>query len=104
MASLPYDLVMTDTQQLLKVHHSSRCLRKAGEPCPIHAQSNHHMKMWPQRWNTTFCVMERVCTHGLGHLDPDDIYVRAGLVKHDYCDGCCKHHTNDTEEIISDAS
>jgi hypothetical protein len=34
--------------------------------------------------------MERVCPHGVGHPDPDDINVILGPEKVHGCDGCCE--------------
>jgi len=61
---------------LQNVHSAESC---AGPRCPIHTWSDHHMTSWPQRW--TDAHMERVCTHGLGHPDPDDVIYQETLQK-----------------------
>lgn len=97
--SVLYDLIATDTGQVLKVHHSSRCAVKYNQSCPIHAPSDHHMKTWPQHWNTQTANMERVCEHNIAHHDPDDYNARARGILHLECDGCCIPPGNGTEEI-----
>ncbi len=86
----------TGTGQKIKVHDRSAC---AGEFCPIHNPSNHHMKNWPTHWRDDRRIMERICEHGIGHPDPDDIAFKKRIAlksgKKDYdqgihgCDGCC---------------
>lgn len=39
----------------------------------------------PQWWNSEYEIMERECSHGVPHTDPDE---RAGYEVH-FCDGCC---------------
>ena len=69
-------------QTLVNVHGQSQC---HGRPCCIHNPSDHHMVTWPQNWRGDRRLMERVCPHGVGHPDPDDIH--PGGVHG--CDGCC---------------
>jgi hypothetical protein len=71
---------------LRNVHPIDTCI---GEHCTIHRPSDHAMVTWPQQWNPTFGVMERVCEHGAGHLDPDDLTVTLGTPPPHECDGCC---------------
>lgn len=76
------------TGQKLLVHNVSKC---HGTNCPIHNPSDHHMKDWPLHWRHDKGVFERICPHGVGHPDPDDITIK----KNPYCgihccDGCCK--------------
>ncbi len=54
-------------------------------PCAIHAPSDHHMVSWPQHWRGDRLMIERVCPHGWGHPDPDDLNTDT---VHG-CDGCC---------------
>lgn len=65
-------------------HSASVCL---GAPCPIHARTDHHMRPFRQHWRNDRGIMERICPHGVGHPDPDD--VRNADQIHG-CDGCCK--------------
>lgn len=66
----------------LLVHPNANCM---GEPCTIHERSDHHMRSWPQNWRDDAGKMERVCEHGIGHPDPDEI----NPDKVHGCDGCC---------------
>lgn len=65
-----------------------------GRPCTIHHPSNHGMTGLKQRWNNVDKYMERVCPHGVGHTDPDEI--RRDHVVHG-CDGCCKLFLGDDQ-------
>lgn len=76
---------------LENVHPSSRC---AGEWCVLHNPSDHHMRDWPTLWRADRRLMERTCSHGVGHPDPDDLAFHR---RHDRdwqgvhgCDGCCR--------------
>lgn len=79
--------------QELTVHDKARC----SGACCIHGPSDHHMKDWPTNWRQDRKLIERVCPHGIGHPDPDDVAFRAknpnypqtvGGTQHG-CDGCC---------------
>ena len=67
---------------LRSIHDSSKC---KGEWCCIHKWSDHHMTEWPQLWRGDRHLMERVCSHGVGHPDPDD----PSPDRTHGCDGCC---------------
>lgn len=69
-------------QVLFNVHSESQC---AGRACCIHNPSDHHMREWPQNFRSDRYMMERICSHGVGHPDPDDT---SGDSVHG-CDGCC---------------
>lgn len=51
---------------IYNVHDPVRC---AGQPCPVHSLTDHHMRAFPQRWAG---VMLRECPHGSVHPDPDE--------------------------------
>ena len=70
-------------EQVFNVHDRSECVSR---PCAIHSRTDHHMRGWPQRWRSDRGMMERICPHGVGHPDPDDITDD----KVHGCDGCCK--------------
>lgn len=74
---------------LTNTHPYGSC---AGEYCTIHHRSDHVMRAFPQQWRSDRMVMERVCPHGVGHPDPDDISLAgpdaAAYAVHG-CDGCC---------------
>lgn len=73
---------------LRNVHPAQRC---AGLPCVVHNPSNHHMRDWPLNWRADVALMERICEHGIGHPDPDDLAYRisVGLATVHGCDLCC---------------
>jgi len=58
--------------------------------CPIHNPSDHHMRDWEQNWRGDRGFIERICPHGIGHPDPDDLQADA---VHG-CDGCCRCDIN----------
>lgn len=93
---------MTGTGQRLLVHEKADC---KGEHCVIHNPSDHPMREFPTHWRADRYLMERICPHGVGHPDPDDIaYKRAfvfaknsdgsareGMYEDAHgCDGCCR--------------
>lgn len=79
----------------LKVHSRPEC---QGRNCCIHNPSEHPLKNAPLRWRTDRGFMERVCPHGIGHPDPDDLEFKRDLLGDHFkafgfevhgCDGCC---------------
>ena len=90
--SLDHDsggLVALSNGILTNVHNSRLC---EGKYCWVHKPSSHHMAAWPIRWRSNRSVAHRLCIHGFGHPDPDDVNfnVRAGRnVNAHRCDGCC---------------
>lgn len=76
------------------VHSHLKC---EGQTCCIHNPSDHLMKDWRQHWRADRGLMERLCVHGVGHPDPDDIAFKArtrgeesaGWESVHGCDGCC---------------
>lgn len=63
-----------------------------GRPCCIHSPSIHPLMTAPLNWREDRGVMERICAHGVGHNDPDDVaYQRSigGDSGFHGCDGCC---------------
>ena len=64
-------------------HHPDAC---AGEYCTLHNRSAHHMRAWPQHWRADRGMMERICPHGVGHPDPDEL---PHVDRVHGCDGCC---------------
>ena len=76
-------------QKLTKVHDRSEC---KGHNCCIHNPSDHHMVDFPLHWRDDRGFFERICPHGVGHPDPDEIEFHK---KHGHditvhgCDGCC---------------
>lgn len=80
----------TGTGQVLHgVHDPNAC---SGRACVIHAPSDHAMRRFPTHWRPDRGLMERICPHGIGHPDPDDVAYLAmrGLLGSVHgCDGCC---------------
>lgn len=69
-------------QLIVNVHLPNQC---KNDYCTIHRPSDHSMRDFPQRWRQDRKFMERMCPHGMGHPDPDDIILNT---THG-CDGCC---------------
>lgn len=67
---------------IVNVHNRNQC---RNDFCTIHRPSQHSMIDLPQRWRNDRKMMERICPHGIGHPDPDDIV----LDRTHGCDGCC---------------
>ena len=57
------------TGQWVAVHNKEDC---SGNCC-IHNPSDHSMKHFPTHWRDDRGFTERICTHGVGHPDPDDL-------------------------------
>ena len=84
---------ITGTGQIIYVHDKEDCTGN----CCIHNPSDHHMKDWPTHWRDDRMLMERICPHGIGHPDPDDIEFKrkkfgdkvADIESVHGCDGCC---------------
>lgn len=80
----------------LWVHAAGTCL---GSNCCIHNPSDHPLKDAPKNWRSDRGLMERICEHGVGHPDPDDLaYHRFVEANSDYDEdesswrgvhGCC---------------
>lgn len=78
-------------KRALQVHSPDKC---AGGICCIHNPSDHHMKSWEMNWRGDRGIMERLCTHGVGHPDPDDLLMRTSDSYGVHgCDGCCRPDT-----------
>jgi hypothetical protein len=76
----------------VSVHPAKDC---ANDPaCVIHKPSANNMRDWPMNFrNDKRGLIERVCTHGVGHpdLDSASFFIRTGhssMAAHG-CDGCC---------------
>lgn len=75
----------------LKVHDKNNC---AGEFCCIHNPSDHPLKNAELNWRADRRIMERLCEHGVGHTDPDDLQYRINVLgqdpKYAGSHGCCE--------------
>lgn len=72
-------------------HPAESCQTQSA--CPLHNPSDHHMRGWTVIWRDDIGVLERLCAHGIGHPDPDQVphWIDTGrqhLGVHG-CDGCC---------------
>lgn len=81
------DIIALYNGDILETHDPDLC---AGDWCCIHNPSDHPLREQPLNWRSDSGFMERICKHGVGHPDPDDIKVRlrASFRIHG-CDGCC---------------
>jgi hypothetical protein len=82
-------VTLENSLEQLYVHPEFAC---SGRYCTIHNKSDHLMRSFPQHWRADRAIMERICTHGVGHPDPDE-YKLEGFdslseMVHG-CDGCC---------------
>lgn len=72
-----------------RFHPNIACV---GQFCCIHNPSEHHMRDWPLVLRES-TLMERTCSHGVGHPDPDSLayFKRLGVEGFGIhsCDGCC---------------
>lgn len=89
-----YDIVVLYDGRWLHTHGSKKC---GGNPCPIHNQSDHHMRSWPQNWRPDCRLMERMCEHEIGHPDPDGLRSFTGHT----CDGCCADPRGGTFSVLA---
>ena len=83
---------------LSNVHAQAAC---EGRECIIHSPTDHHMREWHLLWRNDTGLFERVCTHGVGHPDPDQfVYWREINAEHKMihgCDGCCWTESDEQE-------
>lgn len=99
------DIIINDRMEIfidgngrkVDVHASGQC---AGQNCSIHNPSNHVLKDAPLTWRSDRRMMERICSHGVGHPDPDDVSYNVMVLDKDEesysmhgCDGCCSNGT-----------
>lgn len=80
---------LENTDEEIIAHHPWDCVPRT-HPCTMHNRTAHVMRAFPQHWREDRGIMERLCPHGIGHPDPDDIKVRLTLHERVHgCDGCC---------------
>lgn len=65
-------------QKMRGVHPEGTC---ALEHCVVHNPSGHHMRGWKTHWRQDRGIMERICPHGIGHPDPDDMAFHAHRIQ-----------------------
>lgn len=81
-------------QEIVNVHDESDCEDQPA--CIIHRPTEHHMSDWPLHWRGDRGIFERICSHGVGHPDPDQFYYwqkRDGNLTEAVhgCCFCCQH-------------
>lgn len=80
-------------------HDREKCQGETPHPCPWHAPSKHKMRNLPRHIRfDKLGLVERICTHGVGHPDPDSVaYLTENIIAGDPtgslsvhgCCGCC---------------
>lgn len=97
---MPETYVTSFNQKIVNVHDEGTCW---GEYCTIHKWSNHPLVNFPQFWREDKGMMERICSHGIGHPDADELNLDVGDRGVHACDGCCsvvvelEHELNESE-------
>lgn len=75
----------------LRTHAKAAC---DGEFCCIHNPSKHPLSDGLLWWRSDRGLMERICVHGIGHPDPDDLAFKRRTGRYadgaHGCDGCCR--------------
>lgn len=81
-------VLLENTRIWVHCHDKNKCY---DDICSLHNRTPHHMRDWPQNWREDRTIMERICSHGIGHPDPDDFKIVRFLDKGEHgCDGCCR--------------
>jgi hypothetical protein len=71
--------------------HCHEELKCRGTFCTLHNRSNHPLRHMRQHWRSDRGIMERICQHGVGHPDPDELQIQNGKDDGIHgCDGCCR--------------
>ena len=88
------------TQIELQAHEPDECM--SPDACTIHNRTDHHMRHFKQFYRFERGIMERICSHGVGHPDPDDIKIINGADDGTHgCDGCCIRFATEEEYVDS---
>lgn len=90
----PGGLVALENGVLTNVHEQSECDgRDRWWGCWLHDPRPHSLDRAPVRWRSDRRIAERVCSHGVGHPDPQEIIrcreVEQRDVETHACCGCC---------------
>lgn len=89
------DMFGMENGDVLSTHDPEKC---RGQWCCVHNPSHHAMREFRLEWKASRRLMERICSHDVGHPDPDDIAFRRKIIGDNYanmmavhtCDGCCQ--------------
>ena len=79
-----YMLENSNNVILENVHKAAECV---GDTCAIHKKTKHHMRGMPQVWRPDRGTIERLCEHGVGHVDPDSPFPKGS---YEWIHGCCE--------------
>lgn len=72
-------------------------------PCVIHNPTLHHMRLWPLHWRDDRGIFERICEHGTGHPDPDQLDYWKSIGKEaESIHGCCGCCIPTKENLVAD--
>jgi hypothetical protein len=90
------DFIFLHSGEIMRTHPESAC--ESNRYCCIHKPSSHPLNNQPLMWRSDRRLMERLCTHGVGHPDPDDLRFKSEMMPVDIveaigihgCDGCCQ--------------
>lgn len=100
------DLITLLDGRVMQVHPPQAC---RGQTCCVHNPSEHPLRTAALTWNALTATMNRVCSHGLVHPDPDDIAFKErtlgpsdvwGYGVHT-CDGCCWPRVGRSASVVS---
>jgi len=73
-------------QVLYNIHDSEKC---KSTRCIIHNPMPNHLSDLKLYYRFDRGIFERICKHGCGHPDPDNVYFNGDSGVHG-CDGCCR--------------
>lgn len=99
-----HDAIFLPDGTLLQTHPKWMC---GTGFCCIHNPSDHPLRDAPMFWIDQFKSMDRLCSHGVRHPDPDDFAfkVRVGVphlllsvIGAHECDHCCHWPTKDEDD------
>lgn len=80
--------IVNEPGMIFHTHGIADCSNR--EACCIHNPSNHLLRDAPLNWRADRGIMERICEHGIGHDDPDDLAYRRFIGRlADGTHGCC---------------
>lgn len=83
------EVYVTGTGQIIGNPHPRETCRNP-DNCVIHSPSEHSMREFPTHFRFDRYLMERICPHGVGHPDPDDLAFDSSNARGVHgCDGCC---------------
>lgn len=95
LAAGDLDVIFLHDGTTLETHGPRFCMED--DNCCIHNPSVHALDHAPLNWRSDRGLMERMCSHGIGHPDPDALAFRARGKSESWaradsvhgCDGCC---------------